>query len=96
MRPAITGDTENGRSIEGDEHLLAAEIVLGDGPGGSDAEHDVERHGDGGGEQRQANGGQRVRRHQRLPVRGPALLQALGEDGEQRQQQKHGKEGERR
>jgi len=43
-----------------DQYAAAGEVELGDGPGGADAEHEVDRHGDAGGDQRQAYGGQRV------------------------------------
>jgi hypothetical protein len=38
------------------QQVLAAELELGDGPGGGHAEHQVQRHADGGGEQRQLDG----------------------------------------
>src|SRR5918997_4087924 len=56
---------------EGDQRRLAAEIELGDGPGGGDAEDGVERHGNRRDQQRQADGRARVglvdRRQPRLP-----------------------------
>ena len=42
-----------GQVDQGDQQALAAEVELGDRPGRGDAEDQVERHGDGGDEQRQ-------------------------------------------
>ena len=43
-----------------DQQALAAEVELGDRPGRRDAEDQVQRHRDRGGEQRQPDRGQRV------------------------------------
>ncbi len=45
--------------------MLAAKIELGDGPGGDHPEHQIERHGDGGDQQGQDNGGSGIRLDQR-------------------------------
>ena len=57
-----------------DQQLLAAEIELGDRPGGRDAEHEVQRHGDGRGQQRQPDGRQRIGLDERREVDAPSPL----------------------
>ena len=91
----MTGETENGRSMNVIRSCLPRKVELGDGPGGRDAEHEIERHGDGGGEQCQPNGRQCIGLDEGCEIGFPALAQRLDEDGDQRQQQEEGEEGQR-
>ena len=88
------GDGE-GQINERDEERLAAELKLGDAPRRGDAEEDVQRHGDGGHEEREFDGGDGVRLTQRAEVGVPALAQRLREDIDQRQQQEDAEEERR-
>ncbi len=91
----MTGETENGRSISVIRNCLPRKSCLAIGPGGGDAEHDVQRHGDGGGEQRQPDGRQRVGLDDRCQIGLPALLERFDEHRDQRQQQEGGEERQR-
>ena len=71
---------ERGRFDQRDQQLLAAEIVLGDRPCGGDAEQHVERDGDCRREQRQADGGERIRLRDRCDVGSPSLARSLTEN----------------
>ena len=76
---------------------MPRKLELGDGPGGGDAEHQIQRHRDGGGEQRQLDRRQRIgldqaRRDRRIqPLRSASANTAI-----KRQQQEDGEEAERR
>ena len=70
------------------QEVLAPELELGDGPGGGDAEQDVQRDGDRRRQQGQPDRAERVRVPQRLQVRPPAARERLREDGGQRQAEK--------
>ena len=76
-------------------NALAAEIELGDGPGRGHAEHQVERHGDRGGQQRQPDRGQRVGLDDRGEVGPHALAQRLGEHGASGSTRNKPEEGQR-
>ena len=87
--PEITGDTASGRSISVIRKLLPRNSNLAMAPGGGDAEDRVQRHDDRGGDQRQADGGARVRIREAGRVGLPALLERHGEHrGERRDQQR--------
>ena len=62
-----------------DQHALAGKVELGDRPRRRDAEHEVERHRDRRGEQRQPDRRQRVGLGDRREVDAEALLQRLDE-----------------
>ena len=72
----MTGETENGRSISVMSTLLPGKLELRDRPRRGDAEDEVERHRDRGGEQRQLDRGERVRLDDRREVDVEAFLQA--------------------
>ena len=73
---------------ERDEQLLSAELKLADGPRGGHAEHEIRRHRDGGGRQRQAKRGHRVGFGDRVDISTPAEPERFGENGGQRQARK--------
>ena len=73
--------------------LLPAKIELGDGPGRGDAEDDVERHRDGGDDQRQPDGGQRIGLGQRLQRHAEAFVEVPPKTPRQRQHQEQRDEG---
>ncbi|MNZ82663.1 hypothetical protein D3C78_1013670 [compost metagenome] len=75
---------------ERDQDALATEVVLADAPGGADAEHQVQRHRDGHGDQGQLQRRQGVGLEDRLEERAQAHFQALGHHDHQRQQQEQG------
>jgi hypothetical protein len=77
------------------EEGLAAELELGDGPGRSHAEHEVQRHRDGGRDQREADRAPGIGLLQRFEVRRDALAQRLGRHGRQRQHEEQEHERER-
>ena len=95
MRPEITGDTENGRSISVISTLLPRKCELGDGPRGRDAEHEVERHGDRRGEQREPDRRRASGSRDRCEVDAEALAQRLDEHERQRHEQEQREEGQR-
>ena len=68
-----------GQVDQGDQEGLAGKIELGDRPGRGDAEHGVERHRDGGGDQRQAHRRQacRARRSARRTAPTPSANASL-------------------
>src|SRR3569623_1774456 len=80
---------------EGDEQALAAEFELGDGPGRREAEHHVERHGDGGDQHGEFDRRQRIGFFQRRPVGLEAAAEGLDEYGEQRHEQEGGEKHQR-
>ena len=53
------------------QHVLAAEVELGDAPGRGHAEHQVHRHADAGGDQRELDGGERIGLDDRRQVHVP-------------------------
>ncbi len=98
IRPAITGETENGRSISVISKRLAAELELGDRPGRGDAEDQVERHRDRRDEQRQPDRrpARRARRARRSRRRRPcASASANTDDQRQQQEQRRGRRARR-
>ena len=84
-----------GQINERDQEGLAAKLELGDGPGGGDAEDEVERHADGRDEQGEPNRGERVRLGERTQIEPDARGERLIEDVDQRQQKKKQGKGER-
>jgi hypothetical protein len=90
--PAITGETENGRSISDSKDRLAAKFELPERPGGGDAEDAVERNGDGRHRQRHPDGRLCVGIVQRLEIETDALARAstatvaIGSDDEHEQE----------
>ncbi|EWS63673.1 hypothetical protein Y695_03093 [Hydrogenophaga sp. T4] len=74
---------------------LAPELVLGNRPGRGNAERQVQRHGHGGGEQRQADRRPGIGFLERFPVGVPALAKGFGEHGRQRQHQEQEHEHQR-
>ena len=80
---------------ERNEHGLAAKVELGDEPGRGESVDHVQGQADGRHQNGQANGRQRIRVGQRVPVISPSLGQRLNEHIDQRQQQEDGAESER-
>ena len=72
---------------EGDEERLAAEVELGDRPGGGEAEDGVERHRDGGGDQRQPDRRRGRRGSANEATASPTPSPAPREDGDQRREE---------
>jgi hypothetical protein len=72
--------------------LLPRKLELGDGPGGGHAEDQVQRHGDGRGEQGQPDGCQRVGLDQGLADRRPTLCAAPPRTRAQRHEQHQAEE----
>ncbi|MOA10929.1 hypothetical protein D3C78_1308400 [compost metagenome] len=75
---------------QGHQQALAAELVLAHAPGGGDAEHQVERHRDEHGDQRQLQRGERIRFEDGGEEGAQALLQCLAQHHQQRQQEEQG------
>jgi hypothetical protein len=53
MRPETTGETENGRSMRVMSRLLPRNSNLADRPGRGEAEDEVQRHRNGGDDERE-------------------------------------------
>jgi hypothetical protein len=70
--------------------------MTGDTPGGSDSEERVERHGDRGDEEREADRLQRIRGGECDEIGGGAFGEGLGEDQRQRHDEKQQKQHQRR
>src|SRR5882724_273319 len=81
---------------QGQQQMLAAELELGDAPGGGDAEDQVQGHRDRRHQQRELDGGKRIGLDQGRQIGADALAQRLDEDRQQRQEQEQHEEGERR
>ena len=94
--PEITGDTANGRSISVVSSCLPRKVELARSPSRADAEHQVRRHGDRRGEQRQRQRRQRVGLAGSPSGRRPSpCRKRLGEHGDERQHEKQQQEPER-
>ena len=78
-----------------DQERLAAELELGDRPGGGNAEHEIGRHGDRRDQQRELDGGDRVRVGERGEIGADAAAQRLDEHDDQRKHQKQPEEQQR-
>ncbi len=91
IRPAITGDTENGRFDDGDQQLTTGEAEAGNGPGRRDPEQQVEWDGAECDQCSKAKGTQGIRLADGVPEEGEPRRQRLNKDGRQRQQQQGGK-----
>jgi hypothetical protein len=96
MSPETTGETEKRQVDEGDQDALAREVELGDGPGGRHPEREVQRHGDGGGQEREPDGRPGIRLPERGEVGGQPLLERMGEHGRQRQDEEEAEKDQRR
>ena len=77
------------------QESLAAELELGDGPGRGHAEHQIQRHRDGGGDQRQADRAPGIGLLERLDISAETLPQRLCRHSSQRQHQEEEHEGQR-
>ena len=84
-----------GQIDQRDQQALAAEVELGDGPRGRHAEHEIERHRDGGGEKREVDGGKGVGLDERDEVGADALLERVEKDGHERESEEKTEKGER-
>ena len=78
-----------------DQHALAAEIELGDGPRRRHAEHQVGGYRDQRGNDGELDGRQRIRLDQRSDIGIEALAESLEEHRDQRQHQKQREEQNR-
>ena len=85
--PETTGETENGRSISVVRNALPLNSYFATAPRGGNAEHQVERHGDGRHQQRQLDRRDGVAVGERLEVGLGAFAEGLDEDQHQRQHQ---------
>ena len=91
--PEMTGETANGRSISVMSRFLPRKVELRDRPARADAEHEIGRHGDRRGEQRQPQRGEGVRILHRCEIRRRGRRQnASMKTGGQRQRQKEPEE----
>src|SRR5690554_4449406 len=83
-----------GQVDQGDQYVLAAKVELGQAPGRTDTEDQVQRHGDGCGDKRKPDGGEGVRLYDGRDVGFPAFLQCLRKNRQQGNKQKERQESE--
>ena len=88
----MTGETEKGRSIKGEKQVLAAEIELGDGPGGGDTDGRIEGHGDGRHQKREFYRSEGIGIGEGLQKFRGAVAEAFDNDNDERQEQEAEKE----
>ena len=84
----MTGETEKGRSIKGEKQVLAAEIELGDGPGGSDTNNCIEGHSNGRHKKRELYRSQGIGIGESLKEFRGTVAEAFDNDDDERQEQK--------
>ncbi len=89
------GRDREGQVDEGDQQALAAELELGDRPGGGDAEDQVRRDGDGRHQERQADRRQGVALLDGAEIGIDALAERFDEHRAGRQHQHHDEIGDR-
>jgi hypothetical protein len=77
-----------------DERGLAGKVELCHRPGRREPEHQVERHGDGGGQKREADGRPRIGLDNCAEVRAEPLPKRLDEDGHHGQADEQDQKGE--
>ncbi len=80
---------------QGHKKALAGKVELRHGPGGGDAEHHIERHGDGGHQESQANGRARVGIVEGRERLAEAAAQRLLEHGDEREEEEQHNEPNR-
>ncbi len=84
-----------GQVYQRDQQTLAREIELRHRPRGRDTEQRVEWHGDRGGDEGEAHGGECIRLFDRIPGSAEAIGHRLREDRCERQKQEQSDESER-
>ena len=89
------GRNREGQVDERDQQALAAEIRTSRCPGRGDAEDEIQRHGDGGGDERELDRREGIGFVEARRSRRRSPCEGLGEDRDQRQQEEEREEEQR-